>query len=267
MAFRGDEFFELVFGSARASKGDCRFELGSYQMRTELKRKISLRLLLTLAITVSLLTGVAATATSGGSPAAQQRFLKTRVFDPSQTEARYRVDASKSTFMVRAFSGGLLWFKGHDHFIAVRDFTGEVRLTPQSILPASLQMTLKSDSLVETRDVFTEPQKQIINKELHEIVLHPDQYPDITFRSTSVTAKPAKGGGYEVEIDGDLTLHGVTRRIDIPARVTLQGDDLRAVGEFSIDRGDFNVKATSAFHGLVRVRDRVKFTFDIVARR
>src|SRR3982751_2391065 len=39
--------------------------------------------------------------------------------------ARYRLDASQSRFMVRAFAGGLLWFKGHDHFIAARDFTGE----------------------------------------------------------------------------------------------------------------------------------------------
>ena len=29
----------------------------------------------------------------------------------------------------------------------------------------------------------------------------------------------------------------------------------------------FNVKATSAMHGLIRVKDRVKFTFDIVGRQ
>jgi len=186
----------------------------------------------------------------------------------SPATVRYVIDAPQSKFKARAFSGGLLWFKGHDHHLVAREFSGDVEVTPDSITPASMQLVVKADSLVETGEAFTEPQKQIINKELREIVLHPDQYPDITFRSTSVSAKPAKdGGGYEVEIDGNLTLHGVTRRIDIPARVTLQGNDLRAAGEFSIDRGDFNVKATSAFHGLVRVRDRVKFTFDIVAHR
>jgi polyisoprenoid-binding protein YceI len=72
---------------------------------------------------------------------------------------------------------------------------------------------------------------------------------------------------YEVRITGNLTLHGVTKQITIPAVVTLQGNNLRAVGEFSIDRGDFKVKATSAFHGLVRVDDDVKFEFDIVGHR
>lgn len=169
--------------------------------------------------------------------------------------------------MARAFSGGLLWFKGHDHHLVAREFSGEVQITPDSITPASLTMVVKAGSLAETGAAFTEPQKEIINKELREIVLHPDQYPDITFRSTNVTAKPANAGGHEARIYGDLTLHGVTRKIDIPARVTLQGNDLHAVGEFSIDRGDFNVKATSAVHGLIRVRDKVKFTFDIVAQR
>ncbi|HKP46121.1 MAG TPA: YceI family protein, partial [Pyrinomonadaceae bacterium] len=69
------------------------------------------------------------------------------------------------------------------------------------------------------------------------------------------------------KVRGNLTLHGVTRRIEIPARVTVNGNELRAVGEFSIDRGDFGVKATSAFHGLVRVRNGVKFTFDIIGHR
>jgi polyisoprenoid-binding protein YceI len=182
-------------------------------------------------------------------------------------ETRYRLDAGRSTFMVRAFSGGLLWFKGHDHFIAVRDFSGEVRLAPETIIPASLQLTIKSNSLVETRDIFTEQQKQIINKELREIVLESEKYPEISFKSTSVTGKLNPGGQFDARIEGDLTMHGVTRRIDIPAQVTMAGNDLRARGEFTVDRSDFRVKATSAFHGLVRVRDKLKFTFDIVAHR
>src|SRR5215217_4760116 len=179
----------------------------------------------------------------------------------------YNLDPSQSKFMAHASPSGLLWFKGHSHHLAASDFSGQVEVTPDTITPASLRLVVKAASLHETGADFTEPQKQIINKELKEIVFHPDQYPDITFQSTNVTAKNSGAGRYDVKIDGNLTLHGVTRRITIPAVVTLQGDNLRAVGEFSIDRGDFKVKATSAFHGLVRVDDDVKFEFDIVGRR
>jgi len=167
--------------------------------------------------------------------------------------------------MARAFAGGLLWFKGHDHHLVAKQFSGEVELTPDSITPASLHFVVKAGSLEETGAAFTDAQKQIINKELREIVLHPDKYPDITFQSTSVTAKPAAGGGNDVEIRGQLTLHGVTRNEEIHAHVTTQGNEMRAVGDFTIDRGGYGVKATSAFHGMVRVRDTVKFTFDMVA--
>jgi polyisoprenoid-binding protein YceI len=179
----------------------------------------------------------------------------------------YNLDASQSKFMAHANRSGLFWFKGHSHHLAASEFSGQVELTPDTITPASLRLVVKAASLHETGADFTEPQKQIINKELKEIVLHPDQYPDIIFQSTNVTAKTAAAGRYDVKIDGNLTLHGVTRRIMIPAVVTLEGNNLRAVGEFSVDRGDFKVKATSAFHGLVRVDDDVKFEFDIVGHR
>ena len=179
----------------------------------------------------------------------------------------YNLDASQSKFMAHASRSGLLWFKGKSHHLAASEFTGQVELTPDTITPASLRLVVKAASLHETGAEFTEPQKQIIDKELKDIVLHPDQYPDITFQSTSVTAKAIRADRYEVQIDGNLTLHGVTRRVTIPTIITLSGDKLRAVGKFSIDRDDFKVKATSAFHGMVRVDDDVKFEFDIIGRR
>lgn len=176
---------------------------------------------------------------------------------------RFRLDASRSKFIAHAQRGGLLWFKGHEHLVAAQEFTGEAKLTADKISAGSLELTVKTDSMVETSDAFTEPQKQIINKELREIVLEPEKYPEIVFKSTDVSGKRLGNNQYDLRIAGNLTLHGVTHRIVIPAKVTLTGNDLRAVGEFSIDRSDFNVKATSAFHGMIRVRNKVKFTFDI----
>jgi polyisoprenoid-binding protein YceI len=181
---------------------------------------------------------------------------------------RFRIDPKRSDLMVRAFSGGVLWFKGHDHFVRPSDYSGEVELTPTAITPASLLLTIRAASVEETRPIFTPPQKKIINKELKEIVLEPAKYPDIVFKSTEVTGKLKEDGHYEAKIGGDLTLHGVTRHITIPADVTLDGlNSLRARGEVEFNRSDFKVKATSALHGTIRVRDRLKLTFDIVATK
>jgi len=205
---------------------------------------------ITIAIVLSMLVCMVAT-TSATSPAT----------------VVYTLDHSRSKFMANADASGLFWFKGHGHHLDASDFTGQVELTPQSITPASLRLVVKAASLHETGAVFTDQQKQIINKELHDIVLLPDQYPEIVFQSTSVTARPAAtGGGYDVKLTGNLTLHGVTRPIEIPATVTINGNEMRAIGKFSINRDDFKVNATSAFHGLVRVSNHVHFEFDIVGK-
>ena len=182
------------------------------------------------------------------------------------TVARFRLDPAQSKFMVHANRTGLAWFKGHSHRIAAKDFSGVAELNLDALNPASLQMTVRAASLEETDPVFTPEQKKIINKELNEIVLETAKFPEITFRSTQVTGSPAQGK-FNVRITGDLTLHGVTKRETIPATVTVSGDTLRATGEFSMDRKDFNVNATEAFHGFVRVKHDLKFVFDIVGRR
>ena len=181
--------------------------------------------------------------------------------------ARFRLDPSQSKFIAHALRGGLLWFKGHEHLVAAREFSGEAQLNADSLAASSLQLTVKTDSMEETSDAFTAPQKQIINRELREIVLEPAKYPEIIFKSSRVTGKPRANAQYDLKIAGDLTLHGVTRSIVIPVQVTLTGKDLRATGVFSVNRSDFKVKATSAFHGMIRVRDKVKFTFDIAGHR
>jgi polyisoprenoid-binding protein YceI len=182
------------------------------------------------------------------------------------TAIRYEIDKTTSKFMVKASRGGLAWFKGHSHYIAVRDYGGEATLDLAAINPATLALTIQADSLEETDPWFTQQQKDIIKRELDELVLESAKYPTITFTSTEVKGK-LEGGKFEVKITGDITLHGVTKRIVIPATVTANADTLNAKGEFTLDRSDFNVKATSAFHGMVRVKNKLKFTFDINARR
>jgi polyisoprenoid-binding protein YceI len=219
-------------------------------------RKRMLLTILLVALSVALAMLPAALETNARQPVAQ-----------ATSTQRFRLDSSQSKFIAHALRGGLLWFKGHEHLVAAREFSGEAELNSASLAASSLQLTVRTDSMAETSDAFTESQKQIINKELREIVLEPAKYPESVFRSSSVSGKSLGTGQYDLRIKGALTLHGVTRPIVIPAKVTVTGNDLRAVGEFSIDRSDFNVKATSAFHGMVRVRKKVKFTFDIVGHK
>jgi polyisoprenoid-binding protein YceI len=179
---------------------------------------------------------------------------------------RYVIDAGKSKFMIHADRAGLAWFRGHSHRLAASDISGEASLTLDAAQPATLRMSVRTDSIGETDPAFTPQQKQIIDKEVKDLVLESAKYPAITFVSTRVSGQ-ISGAEFDVRITGNLELHGVTREIKIPARVTISGDTLRARGSFVIDRKDFKVNATDAFHGLVRVKHHIKIVFDVVAVR
>jgi polyisoprenoid-binding protein YceI len=184
----------------------------------------------------------------------------------SQTTAtRYRINTRQSQFTVHAYRGGLLWLLGHDHIFAVRDFTGEAQATPGTLTPASFEIRVKADSLAETQAKFTEQQKQMINDATHKQVLETSLYPEITFKSTDISTEKTSENDFKAKIGGDLTLHGVTRHIVIPAQVKMSRDTLHASGEFSVDRSDYKVKTKSIKGGTIGMRDKVKFSFDIVA--
>ncbi len=72
---------------------------------------------------------------------------------------------------------------------------------------------------------------------------------------------------YAVTLNGELSLHGVTRALPIAARVTMKGETLRAAGDFSVRQSDYEIRPVSAAGGTVKLKDELKLSFDIVARK
>jgi polyisoprenoid-binding protein YceI len=74
-------------------------------------------------------------------------------------------------------------------------------------------------------------------------------------------------GSFTAMLNGDLALHGVTLKQAVSARVTLKGDTLRAAGEFSIRQSDYEIRPVSAAGGTVKLKDELKLSFDVAARK
>jgi polyisoprenoid-binding protein YceI len=183
------------------------------------------------------------------------------------SEGRYKINAGQSRFTVRALVGGLLSaVAGHDHTIAIRDFTGTVAFTYGPVTPASLQFTVKADSLAVT-DKVSESDRNKIQTTMRNDVLDVNSYPEITFASTNVSATRIEEGKYQTRITGDLTLHGTTRPLTINAIVTFYETRLEAEGQFALRQTEYGIRPVSVAGGTIKVKDELKFSFNIVANR
>ncbi len=185
---------------------------------------------------------------------------------PAAAEVRYVFDPRISRFTVRAFASGMLSAFGRSPTIAIRDFTGEARFSPDKVESASLHLTVKAASLGVTDDVSDKDRREI-EREMRENVLETAKYPEIVYECSQVSTDNPGNGQYSVKLRGSLTLHGMTHGLVVPARVAVTGDMLRAFGEFSLRQSDYAIKPVSAIGGGLKVKDEVKFSFDIVARK
>ena len=125
----------------------------------------------------------------------------------------------------------------------------------------------QAPSLTVTDDISKSDRREI-ERRMHEEVLETDGFPEIIYECPRASSVQKIGeGAFTAVLNGELTLHGVTLSQAISARVTLKGDTLRAAGEFSVRQSDYEIRPVSAAGGTVKLKDELKFSFDIAARK
>jgi polyisoprenoid-binding protein YceI len=165
----------------------------------------------------------------------------------------WKVDPVHSSVEFQVKHLGIATVKGQ-----FKEFEGTLEVTPEGV---------SAYGTVETASVDTrEPQRDghLRSADFFDA----DQHPQITFQSTAVRAIDDE----DFEIEGDFTVHGVTRPLKLIA--TLEGTEtdpqgnprvgLSAVAQ--INRSDHDMKFNMALgSGNVVVSDKVKILLDISA--
>jgi polyisoprenoid-binding protein YceI len=104
---------------------------------------------------------------------------------------------------------------------------------------------------------------------LRRQALETNTYPTTTFTLTQpipIDALPAEGEALAVTATGDLTLHGVTREVQIPMEGQLVGDRVAVVGSLEIVFADYDMDTPSAFIVLA-IDDHGIMEFQLVFER
>ena len=99
---------------------------------------------------------------------------------------------------------------------------------------------------------------------MQEKVLETSLFPEITFQSTNVTVSRIIPGRWKAKIIGDLNLHGETRSLWIMGQLTLDGDELRTKGDFTLRQTEYGIKLVSVAAGALKLKDELKFEFDLL---
>jgi polyisoprenoid-binding protein YceI len=178
----------------------------------------------------------------------------------------YRIDPARSKLAVNVYKAGFLKAFGHDHLIAVKEYTGEVVVSSNAPDQASVRLEFVTDSFTVLDPDLKPDDRAKVQKDMKsEKVLDVAKYPKITFVSTRVSDVKPVADGLQLNLTGDVTLHGIKRQVTVPVLVTLTDELLRARGEYTLKQTDYQIKPISVVG--VRVKDELKIVFDLTASR
>ena len=119
------------------------------------------------------------------------------------------------------------------------DFAGTLDLADPAE-QSQVEITIQTASLFSDKEKLT---KHLKSPDFFDV----EKFPTATFKSTEIAKTPE---GHEIA--GDLTLHGVTKRIRFPASVAATDEQVTADAEFSINRKDFGITYPGLPDDLIR---------------
>ncbi|HWZ32994.1 MAG TPA: YceI family protein [Bryobacteraceae bacterium] len=165
------------------------------------------------------------------------------------------IDVSRSTITIHAGKAGLLSAAGHDHWINAPISSGSINdsATPHvAFTVETAKMTVKPDPKVDSKTQAT------IQKDMEEMTLETAKYREIAFRATRVE----KTGDGQWKVDGDLSLHGVTKTVSVAVKRSGEAYS----GHTTLKQTDYGIKPVSVGGGTIKVKNEIEIDFQIYLR-
>jgi YceI-like protein len=179
----------------------------------------------------------------------------------------YRVDPKASLVVIEVRRAGKFANLGHDHVVSSRGVRGWIApdegradlWIPFETLAVD-EADLRKEAGFTTQPTGNDIEGTRAN--MRDKVLEVEKFPYALVRVAGVDAS-ADAPKLKVE----LTLHGTTRALDVPAKLDAGADRIVVVGRVSFDQSAFGITPYSVLGGAVAVRDRVDLRFTVRARR
>jgi polyisoprenoid-binding protein YceI len=186
----------------------------------------------------------------------------------AQDKALYSIAGEQSKLEIHVYKEGAFKVFGHDHLVAAKEISGEVRFDPQKIESSAVRLRFATTSLTVVDPGESEKDRHTVQATmLGDSVLDVAKFPEITFASSGISDARKPAQGWELTLSGNLKLHGVEKTVSFPLNVRSENAQLRGEGEISILQTDYGITPVKVGGGSVKVKDKLKITFTIVAAR
>ncbi|MDZ7659068.1 YceI family protein [Fodinibius sp.] len=152
----------------------------------------------------------------------------------------------------------------HDWTSDVEEFSSYIKFNTAALEGDTLSNPVKSLSLtIPVKSI--ESGKGGMNRRTYD-ALKSDDFPNIMFQMSSAELINADSAmtSIELNVEGNLTIAGTSKKISLPVTGTKQDDgSFKFTGEYEINMKDYNVDPPSAMLGTIKAGEVVTIPFEI----
>ena len=177
------------------------------------------------------------------------------------------VDPAASSVRVHVGKTGAFSFAGHKHEVVAPALSGEVTADPADLAASRVSLTFEAAALKVLPE--GEPRRRCAESRGSDARAQGPRrraLPVDHVQDRRVSGREAGNGVYDLELAGELALHGVTRAVTLPVHVELAGDTLTASGKAVLRHDQFGMQPVTAAGGSVKVKNEIEIEYRIVAR-
>lgn len=106
-------------------------------------------------------------------------------------------------------------------------------------------------------------EKALMQQHFNENYVESDKYPDATFKgvvANNSAVNYAKDGSYNVTVRGKLTMHNVTKDVEVPGTIRIANGKVNAAATFNIQLSDYKISIPAAVKQ--KVSNNIRITVD-----
>lgn len=89
-----------------------------------------------------------------------------------------------------------------------------------------------------------------------------ERYPTMRFTLARTTGEPATGAT-PIVLHGSLTIHGITREVDLPATAQRSADTIHVTAGFPMDLRDYRIGGLTKMLGMLRMDPHIEVHVDL----